>query len=184
MRWDGQYSDRLLEIIDWCLNLNHLYRPQRLRPAKALVETITPPARKPRRIGWAVSSKNSGTDPMRFTIYQESRRRPRQQRRPDDLRYSRDALLMVVADGMGGHHYGEIAAQIAVQTLADAFQREPGRCRRRPFRFLQKSMTNAHHAISTTPPATTCATRRAPPASPAWSGQRRLLAHAGDSACT
>ncbi|MBS1159516.1 MAG: serine/threonine protein kinase [Proteobacteria bacterium] len=44
IRWEGQYSDRLLEIIDWCLNLNHLYRPQSVFTLqKALVETITPP---------------------------------------------------------------------------------------------------------------------------------------------
>lgn len=48
MRWDGQYSDRLLEIIDWCLNLNHLYRPQSVFALqKALVETVTPPSPKP-----------------------------------------------------------------------------------------------------------------------------------------
>ena len=47
LRWDGQYSDRLLEIIDWCLNLNHLYRPQSVFALqKALVETITPPRPK------------------------------------------------------------------------------------------------------------------------------------------
>ena len=46
-RWDGQFSDRLLEIIDWCLNLNHLYRPQSVFALqKALVETITPPPPK------------------------------------------------------------------------------------------------------------------------------------------
>ncbi len=27
-RWEGQYTDRFLEIIDWCMNLNYLYRPQ------------------------------------------------------------------------------------------------------------------------------------------------------------
>lgn len=27
-RWRGQYSEQLLETIDWCLCLNHLYRPQ------------------------------------------------------------------------------------------------------------------------------------------------------------
>lgn len=27
-RWEGQYTDRFLEIVDWCLNLNYLYRPQ------------------------------------------------------------------------------------------------------------------------------------------------------------
>jgi serine/threonine protein kinase len=47
LRWEGQYSDRLLEIIDWCLNLNHLYRPQSVFTLqKALVETVTPPSPK------------------------------------------------------------------------------------------------------------------------------------------
>lgn len=49
MRWHGQFSDRLLEIIDWCLNLNHLYRPQSVFALqKALVETITPASPKPK----------------------------------------------------------------------------------------------------------------------------------------
>ena len=85
---------------------------------------------------------------MRFTIYQESRVGGRANNEDRTTYcYSRDALLMVVADGMGGHHYGEIAAQIAVQTLADTFQREATPLLADPFRFLQKSMTNAHHAI-------------------------------------
>lgn len=85
---------------------------------------------------------------MRFTIYQESRVGGRANNEDRTTYcYSRDALLMVVADGMGGHHYGEIAAQIAVQTLADAFQREARPLLADPFRFLQKGMTNAHHAI-------------------------------------
>ena len=48
LRWEGQFSERLLEIIDWCLNLNHLYRPQSVFALqKALVETVTPPRPKP-----------------------------------------------------------------------------------------------------------------------------------------
>ncbi len=85
---------------------------------------------------------------MRFTIYQESRQGGRANNEDRTTYcYSRDALLMVVADGMGGHHYGEIAAQIAVQTLADAFRREARPLLADPFRFLQKGMINAHHAI-------------------------------------
>ncbi len=85
---------------------------------------------------------------MRFTIYQESRQGGRANNEDrTGYCYSRDALMMVVADGMGGHHYGEIAAQIAVQSLADAFQREARPLLADPFRFLQKGMTNAHHAI-------------------------------------
>jgi serine/threonine protein kinase len=52
MRWEGEYSDRLLEIIDWCLNLNHYYRPQSVFALqKALVEAIEPPTPK-ERAGW------------------------------------------------------------------------------------------------------------------------------------
>ena len=85
---------------------------------------------------------------MRFTIYQESRQGGRENNE-DRLAYcySRDALLMVVADGMGGHYYGEVAAQIAVQTLTDAFQREASPMLADPFLFLQKQIHNAHHAI-------------------------------------
>ena len=85
---------------------------------------------------------------MRFTIYQESRQGGRANNEDrTSYCYSREALMMVVADGMGGHHYGEIAAQIAVQTLADTFQREARPTLEDPFRFLQTGMINAHHAI-------------------------------------
>jgi serine/threonine protein kinase len=48
VRWEGQFSDRLLEIIDWCLNLNHLHRPQSVFALqKALVAAINPPKPKP-----------------------------------------------------------------------------------------------------------------------------------------
>ena len=85
---------------------------------------------------------------MRFTIYQESRRGGRANNEDRiAYSYSRDALLMVIADGMGGHHYGEVAAQIAVQTLSDAFQRDARPRLTDPFLFLQKGIMNAHCAI-------------------------------------
>lgn len=85
---------------------------------------------------------------MRFTIYQESRQGGRDNNEDrTSYCYSRDALLMVVADGMGGHHYGEVAAQIAIQTLVNGFQREASPTLADPFRFLQKGLNNAHHAI-------------------------------------
>ncbi len=61
---------------------------------------------------------------MKFTIYQSSRiggRKYNQDRIA--YSYSRDALLMVLADGMGGHAYGEIACEIAVQFIAETFQK-------------------------------------------------------------
>jgi len=102
---------------------------------------------------------------MRFTIYQESRQGGRANNEDRTTYcYSRNALLMVVADGMGGHHYGEVAAQIAIQTMADSFQREAKPDLSDPFRFLQKAMLNAHHATLdysarhrlTDSPRTTC----------------------------
>jgi serine/threonine protein phosphatase PrpC len=85
---------------------------------------------------------------MRFTIYQESRigGRTSNQDRVAHC-YSRDALLMVIADGMGGHLHGEIAAQIAVQYITEAFQREARPTLNDPLLFLSRATTNAHHAI-------------------------------------
>lgn len=84
---------------------------------------------------------------MKFTIYQASLQGGRDNNE-DRIAYcySRDALLMVVADGMGGHYFGEVAAQIAVQTLTESFQREARPEIADPFRFLQRAMTNAHYA--------------------------------------
>lgn len=85
---------------------------------------------------------------MRFTIYHESRQGGRANNE-DRLSYcySREALLMVIADGMGGHHYGEVASQIAVQTLADAFRQTAHPRLEDPFHFLQSTLQHAHNAI-------------------------------------
>ena len=85
---------------------------------------------------------------MKFTIYQESRigKRASNQDRISYC-YSRDALLMVIADGMGGHLHGEVAAQIAVQYVTQTFQREANPMVADPVLFLSHVMTNAHHAI-------------------------------------
>ncbi len=85
---------------------------------------------------------------MKFAIYQESRvgKRHNNQDRLAHC-YSRDALLMVVADGMGGHLHGEVAAQIAVQLLTETFQREARPRLNDPFMFLAQGLTNAHRAV-------------------------------------
>ena len=62
---------------------------------------------------------------MRFTIFQESRKGAREVNQDRiAYTYSRDTLLLVVADGMGGHVGGEIAAQIAVRLFIERFQQE------------------------------------------------------------
>ena len=85
---------------------------------------------------------------MRFTIFQESRvgkRKTNQDRVA--YSYTRDALLLVLADGMGGHLYGEVAAQISVQFIAQSFQQEARPKVSDPVLFLSRVLSNAHHAI-------------------------------------
>jgi PPM family protein phosphatase len=61
--------------------------------------------------------------------------------------YSNDTLLMVVADGMGGHLNGEIAAEIAVRVLMERFNREVKRGLGNPANFLRVALEAAHGAI-------------------------------------
>jgi serine/threonine protein phosphatase PrpC len=85
---------------------------------------------------------------MRFSIYQDSRQGPRKMNQDRIAHvYTRDSLALVVADGMGGHLHGEVAAQIATQFIVEAFEREANPRLGDPFRFLLTSITNAHHSI-------------------------------------
>lgn len=85
---------------------------------------------------------------MRFTIYQESRVGCRSNNQDRIAHcYSREALLMVVADGMGGHQHGELAAQLAVRHIAQAFRNEARPRLVDPGLFLSRTLTGAHHAI-------------------------------------
>jgi serine/threonine protein phosphatase PrpC len=86
---------------------------------------------------------------MKFTIYQASRQGGRKNNQDRvAYSYSREALLMVVADGMGGHMHGEIAARIAVQTLTDEFQKLAKPRLKDPRAFLAETVTRAHYAIN------------------------------------
>jgi serine/threonine protein phosphatase PrpC len=54
---------------------------------------------------------------------------------------------MAVADGLGGHLHGELAAQIAVDILGAAFQGEALPQLAEPSQFLVRALSDAHSAI-------------------------------------
>lgn len=85
---------------------------------------------------------------MKFTIFQNSRQGPRPHNQ-DRLAYSysKDALLLVIADGMGGHRHGEVAAQLAVTALTDAFQRLAVPALASPAKFLIEQIQEIHVMI-------------------------------------
>ena len=118
---------------------------------------------------------------MKFTIFQESRIGQRSNNQDRLLyRYSSEALLMVVADGMGGHSYGEVAAQIATVRIAKLFAQQAQPRIADPAQFLLDAFLDAHIAVKTLageqprPPHTTCVACIVQDGHVWW-------AHAGDS---
>jgi serine/threonine protein phosphatase PrpC len=120
---------------------------------------------------------------MRFTIFQDSRQGDRSGNEDRiGYSYSKDVLLMVAADGMGGHMQGEVAAEIAVTEITRLFQQEARNRLRRPSDFLVSVINSAHRAIVShavahnllESPRTTCVVCIVQDGTAWW-------AHAGDS---
>lgn len=120
---------------------------------------------------------------MRFTIFQDSRQGDREGNEDRiGYSYSKEVLLMVVADGMGGHMQGEVAAEIAVTEITRLFQQEARNKLRRPSDFLVSVINAAHRAIVShavaqnllESPRTTCTVCIVQDGTAWW-------AHAGDS---
>ena len=85
---------------------------------------------------------------MQFSVYQESQIGGRKVNQ-DRMGYSftRDALLLVLADGMGGHLRGEVASSITLQTMSTLFQQQASPYVKKPERFLQDALLAAHEEI-------------------------------------
>lgn len=85
---------------------------------------------------------------MRFSVYQVSRKGGRE-KNEDRMGYcyTRDAGLFALADGMGGHPEGEVASQLALQTLAALFQRDAKPSLAEPLRFLHEAIIAGHHQL-------------------------------------
>ncbi len=78
--------------------------------------------------------------------------------------YCKDKLLLVLADGMGGHLHGELAASLAIKIFVEAFERAAQSAIVDPQAFLADTMRAAHQSIMQLPhakelggmPGTTC----------------------------
>src|ERR1700749_3531970 len=85
---------------------------------------------------------------MRFTIFQDSRLGDRDGNEDRvGYSYSRDVLLMTIADGMGGHLGGEVAAEIAITEITPRSQHAARNKLKNPFDFLGSAIQSAHRAI-------------------------------------
>jgi PPM family protein phosphatase len=120
---------------------------------------------------------------VRFTIFQDSRQGDRSGNEDRvGYSYSRNTLMLVIADGMGGHMKGELAAEIAVTEITRRFQQEARHRVRKPTEFLVSAINSAHRAIVAQAveenllesPRTTCVACIVQEGSAYW-------AHAGDS---
>ena len=85
---------------------------------------------------------------MRFSIFQDSSIGGRQVNQ-DRMGYcfTRDSLAMIVADGLGGHFRGEIAAELVIRSFAVQFQSLAKMQLRDPAFFLTAALTTAHREI-------------------------------------
>jgi serine/threonine protein phosphatase PrpC len=86
---------------------------------------------------------------MKYSVYQASRQGGRDNNEDRiGYAYSRDALLMVLADGMGGHAKGEVASQLLAQMVVKLFETQATPRLDDVTRFLLDSIFAAHEAIN------------------------------------
>ncbi len=85
---------------------------------------------------------------MKFSVFQVSRKGGRE-KNEDRMGYcyTRESGLFVLADGMGGHPEGEVAAQLALQTVSALYQKEARPIIKDVASFLTSALLAAHHQI-------------------------------------
>ena len=85
---------------------------------------------------------------MKFSVFQISRKGGRE-KNEDRMGYcyTRESGLFVLADGMGGHPEGEVAAQLALQIVSALYQRDAKPQVADPTEFLSVALMAAHHQI-------------------------------------
>jgi len=85
---------------------------------------------------------------MKLSVFQISRKGGRK-KNEDRMGYcyTRESGLFVLADGLGGHPEGEVAAQLALQTISALYQREARPKIEDTVKFLSAALTAAHHQI-------------------------------------
>jgi serine/threonine protein phosphatase PrpC len=85
---------------------------------------------------------------MKFSVFQVSRKGGRE-KNEDRMGYcyTRESGLFVLADGMGGHPEGEVAAQLALQTISALYQKEARPTVADATEFLSTALMAAHHQI-------------------------------------
>lgn len=85
---------------------------------------------------------------MKFSVFQVSRIGGREINEDRmGYCYTRESGLFVLADGMGGHPEGEVAAQLALQTISALYQKEARPTLRDPVEFLSSALLAAHQQI-------------------------------------
>jgi protein phosphatase len=85
---------------------------------------------------------------MRFSVYQQSQAGGRASNQ-DRMGYcfTRESLLLLLADGMGGHSHGELAATLTLQTMGSLFQKAATLTVADPSAFLDELIYSAHLAL-------------------------------------
>lgn len=85
---------------------------------------------------------------MKFSLAQDTRIGQRRQNQDRIATWSTpQCLLLAVADGLGGHAYGEVAAQMSIDILGKAFEKEAKPKLADPGAFLFRAIGEAHAAI-------------------------------------